>query len=80
MLHALAIVALLSQDGPQAAIPREAKILELREELRIVRARLNKAQHGTTIRVNWQREKEIESELTALGHRDYRDITGKRGR
>jgi len=61
MLATVTLAALLSQ------LPTtEAKVQELRDELRIVRARLEKAQHGATIRINVVRESVTEKELTAL--------------
>ncbi len=72
------IATLLLSTVAVANEPPAPKIEELREESRIVRARLSKALHGTTIRVNWQRQAEIESELKALGESGYQAITGSR--
>ena len=79
MLHLLILAASLSQE-PILQPSSDFKRQELREELRMVRARLSKAQHGTTIRINRQREKEIELQLTSLGDRDFQNITGRRKR
>jgi|EndMetStandDraft_3_1072993.scaffolds.fasta_scaffold130401_2 uncharacterized protein (TIGR03067 family) len=61
MLLTIMLAVLISQ----SPMP-EDKVQELRDELRVVQARLERAQHGTTIRVNAARAAELEQELTVL--------------